>query len=236
MNKENLTTKFTEDIKQKIFSGEYKVGQSIPPLRQLAQEYGFSRSVVNVGIARLETQGYLKVLKRQKITVNDFLSKGSLDVIRDMAFCNNRELKERATYYILSARKLIELESVRCAAEKHNSDEIIKLEKIIAKEQELVVESSENYAEIAEIDYRFHDHIIKLSGNSVYIAVMNVFKSTALKMTKQFYTKNNNVFSYYVEKHKQIAEAIKNHDADKAIKILQEILEHGERAYKNFNL
>lgn len=236
MNKENLTLEFTEDIKQKIFEGKYKIGDSLPPLRKLAQEYAVSRSVINVGIARLDAQGYLKIHKRQKITVNDYLAKGSLDVIRDMAFCSNKDYKNKATGDILAARKLIELESVKLASNRCQVKQLMLLDNIINKEEKLVLAEINDYVEIARADFSFHYQLIRLSANGVYMAFMNSFKGTAIKMTTEFYKKNTNVFSYYVDKHKLILQAIKNGDAKKAAELLQEILEHGEKAYKDYNL
>ncbi|MFW5780877.1 MAG: winged helix-turn-helix domain-containing protein, partial [Bacillota bacterium] len=78
MQKEDLTKNFVKTIKQRILNGEYKAGDNFPPLRKLAEDFNCSRSVINVGIARLEAQGYLAIQKRQKTVVKDFINRASL--------------------------------------------------------------------------------------------------------------------------------------------------------------
>ena len=233
MPKENLTKKFVHTIKQRILNGEYKIGDSFPPLRKLAQEFECSRSVINVGIARLEEQGYLLVQKRQKTITNDFINRGSLDTVKDMALCQNCKLRKKAAKDILEARLLIELKSVKAAAA--NPQDLEELFEVIEREEKLVKENSKDYHKLAEYDFKFHYRLIKMSGNMVYFAVMNSFKDTALEMTKIFYKNNIERFKEYVEKHRLIADAISQKDGERAAEILEEILTHGEKLYKIFN-
>ena len=141
MPKENLTKKFVHTIKQRILNGEYKIGDSFPPLRKLAQEFECSRSVINVGIARLEEQGYLLVQKRQKTITNDFINRGSLDTVKDMALCQNCKLRKKRQD-ILEARLLIELKSVKTPQPTRRIEELFE---VIEREEKLVKENSKDY-------------------------------------------------------------------------------------------
>lgn len=229
--KDDLTIEFVEKLVDRILEGKYKIGESIPSLRQLAEEFGCSRSVINVGIARLESQGYLTIQKRQKTIVNDFVSKGSLNVIKDMALSRNQYYREKASVDILNARKLIELEAIKCAARVAQKSDISRLERIIAEETALINAGVKDYNTIARKDFELHYQIIKMSNNIVYLSVMNSFKEMAHEMTKVFYKKRVDLFPYYVEKHKEILFAIRLNDELKAKGLLKEILEHGEDAY-----
>lgn len=233
MKKDDLTQRFIDSVKTKIFDQTYNIGDSLPPLRQLAEEFGCSRSVINVGIARLASEGYLVIHKRKKTTINNFIDKASLDVLKDMAFSANLQYRKKAVNDILEARKLIEVAAVKLVAER--SADTKELDQIIKKEEALIKGEVKDWKVIAEIDFAFHFKLIELSANSVYYAVMSSFSMLAKQMTELFYKNNLELFSIYVEKHKQISNAIKNGDAKLAAALHQEILVHGEQAYNKFN-
>lgn len=233
MRKEDLTQHFIDSVKQRIFDQMYIIGGSLPPLRQLAQEFGCSRSVINVGIARLASEGYLVIHKRQRTIINNFMERASLAVLKDMAFSENAAYRQKAVTDILAARKLIEVEAVRLAAGRRAPTKA--LEDIIAQELLLIQKGDIDYKIIAQKDFEFHFGLIELSSNAVYYSVMSVFSALAQDMTQNFYRGRADLFTTYVDKHGQIAAAIKKGDAPLAVALLEEILQHGERAYKNLN-
>ncbi len=57
MKQEGLKKSFVHAIQQKIFSGEYQIGQQMPPERELAAELGVSRSLVNTASWSLQARG-----------------------------------------------------------------------------------------------------------------------------------------------------------------------------------
>jgi len=231
MKEKDLTSKYERIIKKRIIEGRYRIGEKIPPLRDLAAELNCSRSVINVVIARIAVQGYLRIQKRQKTVVNDFLSSGSLNIIADIIDSDNKELKLKILESVLAARKLIEVESVRLASRRQEEEEIKTLEGIIESEEDLIREGVDNFLTIAESDFTFHNHLITMSGNTLYRIFMNSMKDVALDLTKLFYEHNFSTFPEYVACHRQILTAIKNEREAEAAATLAGILEHGEKLF-----
>ncbi|MDD3999820.1 MAG: GntR family transcriptional regulator [Bacilli bacterium] len=231
MKKDDLTSKYENIIKNRIIEGYYKVGETIPSLRSLAEELECSRSVINVVIAKLATQGYLQIQRRQKTFVNDFLRKGSLNIIPDIFFSNNHYLKQQVSQSMLAARKLIEVESVELASQNYQEKELMTLEGIINSELNLIKEGVINFKTIAENDFNFHYQLIKMSNNYLYVLIMNTIKDLVLAMTEYFYQHEIASFQIYVTCHQEIAFEIKNKDGKAASKILKGILEHGEKLF-----
>ena len=62
----SLRELFVEQVQHMILSGKLKIGEKLPPERQLAQEMQVSRAVVNGGITDLERMGFLVVKPRRK--------------------------------------------------------------------------------------------------------------------------------------------------------------------------
>ena len=57
----SLRELFVDQLENMILSGKLKIGEKLPPERQLAQMMQVSRAVVNSGIAELEKKGFLIV-------------------------------------------------------------------------------------------------------------------------------------------------------------------------------
>ena len=53
----SLRELFVDQLENMILSGKLKIGEKLPPERQLAQMMQVSRAVVNSGIAELEKRG-----------------------------------------------------------------------------------------------------------------------------------------------------------------------------------
>lgn len=235
MNSNDLTEKFVQEIKRRILEKEYKIGSNIPPLRELAEEFGCSRSVINVGIAKLQTQGYLEIRKRQKTIINDFLLQGSLDTIKDMTVCNNKEYRDKSISDMLSARMFIELEAIKLASRSNNFEEIEKLKSIVNNEI-ILIDSNENDTDvIAHADGKFHRQIIKMSENIIYLFVINALEDIAFYMTKKYYEYNRKFFIENVKVHKEICEKLQNRQTKEAMILLKDILSKGEKAFKKIN-
>ena len=52
---------FVEQLEHLILSGKLKIGEKLPPERQLAEMMQVSRAVVNSGLGELERKGFLNV-------------------------------------------------------------------------------------------------------------------------------------------------------------------------------
>lgn len=60
-----------DELKEKIFSGDYPVGTTIPPELQLQKDYDVSRHTVRQSIAQLVNEGYLRKEKGSGTYVDD---------------------------------------------------------------------------------------------------------------------------------------------------------------------
>lgn len=61
----SLKAGFVEIMEAKIFSGELKPGDRLPPERELALQLGISRGSVNQGILDMARMGFLRIVPRR---------------------------------------------------------------------------------------------------------------------------------------------------------------------------
>lgn len=224
--KTSLMDKFVDGMEYRILKGEMKVGEKLSPLRTMAEETGYSRSVINAGIVELENRGYLKIIPTKWIEVADFKRYGTLAVVEGIMkydLYGYAELKA-----ILDSRKLIECE---CAYEA-----AIYADKGVIKELEQLLKSAEKLVgvnERAQYDIKFHQLISIASGNMIYPIIMKSSGKSVNKLVKEFY-KIDNIYGFVLDQHINIVKAIKMHDADLAKRKMLELLQHGEqKIYQN---
>ena len=218
--KKSLTETIIEELKISILSGEYKSGEKLPTLRELAELYNVSRSVINAVVVDLETNGYIKIVPTKWIEVADWENEGNLSILSDLVQYGMLNVKQLTD--LLEARKYLELECVRKAAVNATKEQLGRLRALIIEE-----ETEDDPKKRSRYDLQFHYAICKLSGNMVYGYVMKAFEASSIPLIEQFYS-DHEVYSFVLETHQRIAEAIQEKNVSKAEEQMRLLLEHGE--------
>lgn len=219
--KKSLTETIIEELKIQILSGEYETGEKLPPLRELAELYNVSRSVINAVVVDLESNGYIKVVPTKWMEVADWRNEGNLSILADqVAFglLDEKQLKD-----LLEARKFLEMECIRRATEHATPNQLARLRALIIEEG-----TEEDPKKRSQYDLLFHYAICKMSGNDVYGFIMKAFEASSIPLIEQFYS-DHKVYSFVLETHQRIADALEEHNGKEAEKQMRLLLEHGER-------
>ncbi|MFA6866466.1 MAG: FCD domain-containing protein [Clostridia bacterium] len=219
--KKNLTDEFIEKLEYRILMGEYKVGQRLPTLRELATTNGVSRSVVNAAIIELANIGYIKIVPTKWIEVADWEREGSLAILNGIVEFDLMDKKIIGS--LLDSRKLIEIECVKLASLKAKKQDILKLQAIV-NEENIYISIEDRVC----IDMKFHHMISVMSGNFVYPLIMKSFEKNSYKLIHEFYSKDN-IYEFVMKTHKEILEAISSGDVDTACNSMLNLLIHGEK-------
>ena len=82
----SLKELFVQKLQGMILSGELPMGEKLPSERELCQQMGVSRAVVNGGITELARQGFLEVRPRQGAYVADYRRDGNMETLRLFVF------------------------------------------------------------------------------------------------------------------------------------------------------
>lgn len=217
----SLTEDVIRKIKYQILSGEYVPGEHLPTLREMADIFDVSRSVINAAVVELETDGYIKIVPTKWIEVADWEEEGNLSILTDLI--DFGVIKRRQLESLLQSRVFFELECVRLACENATPEDIAKLKALV------IEESAEKRPEKrAKYDIRFHSLIGRMSGNFIYAMIINSFSESSFKLIEKFYD-DDNVLCFVSEKHGSICSAIEDKNVKKAVSDMQALLEHGER-------
>lgn len=222
--KQSLTEQVIEKLKLAILSGEFAPGDRLPTLREMTELYDVSRSVVNAAVVDLESNGYIKIVPTKWIEVADWKAEGNLSILSDLVRFGLLDTKQLDD--LLQARRFLELECVRQACDHASLEETGKLFALILEE-----ETENDPKKRSRYDLRFHYMICKMSGNMVYGIIMKAFEESSFPLIELFYH-DSAVRGFVLEKHKQIAQAIKDNQATEAETQMRLLLEHGETILK----
>lgn len=213
-------------MQQKIFSGEYQIGQQLPPERELAQELGVSRSLVNTGILELANQGFIRIIPRQGSIVADYKRNGTLQVLSALMSCDSFRLDYPLFCNLVDFRVLVECECARLASIHATSEELEAMH-VLAH----CIKNAAHPLDAAEPMVRFHYLLTQCSGNAVYAMTYKSFESTISRLIRQHLTLAPDI-PKSAKLHESLVRSLELHDPEASAQNVRLCILHGTSALK----
>jgi DNA-binding FadR family transcriptional regulator len=214
----NLTQQFVYKMTEGIIGEKWPVGNTLPSFRDLAKEYGVSRSVINTAIAVLENKGYVEIVTRKGAVVRDWKKEGTVTVLNDAISLGYFQPDLIDSFF--SLLNYAECNGVFEAASKAKEEDIFELK--ITIEKEAVERNAEN---LVNLYLKFHEHVATMSNNIAYCLIFASLKEAFTKIA-QIYTLDGSAKQQCFKMHKDIFQSLKDHDGQKAKWEMQELLDH----------
>ena len=160
-----LSEKIIAQISDALVSGELKPGDRLPPERELAEQFGVSRTVIRDAVKTLAGRGILHVKHGAGIfvTTSEENAIGRLGALSDILPSQGVSLRD-----LFEIRKVLEAEGAEWAARRRNDYHLKRLRGIL----EDAYRNSENIEVLSERDAQFHVAIAEASQNLVLVRVM----------------------------------------------------------------
>ncbi len=159
-----------EQIQDAIFSGQLKVGQKLPSERELQKILQASRPTVREAIRVIEDRGLIQIKLGRDGGV--FIKSDKIETLSD-----NFDLLIRSEKFSLDHlaefREKLEGEIVQIAASKSNDSDINQLEELITDAKICSSRAKRSIRKFIEIDTRFHLKLSMITGNTIYIYMLN---------------------------------------------------------------
>jgi len=198
-------------LKEAIITHHYRAGDKLPSERELADMFSASRSSIREAIRSLERSGFVVVKKGVQggaFVIKKGNSKPMVDYLRDVMRLRQVSLEE-----ILQARVIIEPEVAAAAAEKATPKDIKLLEEITR--DQLGGFDSENPVMQFDRNPRFHRIIAEITGNQVFIIIMQILSEIHAFRMNQFKL-DEKTMRRITHQHDGIIEALKKKDKELA--------------------
>ena len=124
---------FVQAIEDKILSGELKVGDRLPPARQLCTEMGVSLTIVNAGMSELAAKGFVEIKPRHGTFVADYRMQGTTETMVAMMRFNGGNLNKRDARSFWESRTAVDPLIVDSIMGRASDEQIAQLTPIIEK-------------------------------------------------------------------------------------------------------
>ena len=196
------------ELKHKILTGEI-VSQTRLMEIDLSEKMNVSRTPIREAIKRLADDGLVKVEPRRGAYVANISIKDMLDVF---------EVREDMEGFVtkLAAQRITE-------EEKHQL-------RAIAREYETALEKADDKETIIALDEKFHNFIVKCSGNETLSELVKYVQELSLRFRYLYYD-DFSLYETTAEQHNRIMEAINagrdeeaRAEADAHVKALKEFV------------
>lgn len=217
LNKTRLYEEIVDQLKSRIIRRDIAPGAKLPTERTLAETLQVNRSTVREALKKLETLDLVEIRHGDGVYVKDYLESGSLELVHELLFRNGR-LESLVFQNLLDLRRLLVPEMARCAARNRNDADMAELETIVFHSKD---------KPIGERDKRLHHVIARASGNVLFLLLLNAFT----RETDQYYNlyfRDERHGALSESFHRDIYEAIRERDADKAKQIMLDTLTAAE--------
>ncbi|ANZ38383.1 GntR family transcriptional regulator [Lentzea guizhouensis] len=150
-----LVDQVIDQMRGAITSGEWPVGQRIPPEPELVTALGVGRNTVREAVRALSHAGLLEVRQGDGTFVR--ATSEISGAVRRMC---GTELKE-----VLQVRRTLEVEGARLAAKHRTDAELARLTELLQKRDAAM--EAEQWAEVVEHDTAFHVLLVQCSHNTL---------------------------------------------------------------------
>ncbi|MGE8688651.1 MAG: FadR/GntR family transcriptional regulator [Achromobacter sp.] len=169
----NLTDRVTEMLLEEITSGDYQVGEVLPPEQIIATRMGVSRTVLREAVSRLKGDGIVQSKQGRGLTV---MQTARPSVLRmQAADIGDADQVLR----IVELRRGFEIEAAQLAAQRRSEEDLAAMRRALRKMADAI--ATGDVAVGVDADMEFHRCVARATRNEHYL---NFFDFLAVLLKK----------------------------------------------------
>lgn len=200
-----------------IGTGALKIGDKLPPERELCEQLGVSRTALREAVKILEAYGVLEPTQGGGTYVTDKFAENVFDFL---GF--GGELDRLVLGHLLNTRCVLETGAIEQAVDTADDRQLQNLQALV---DNLIKERDE--AKIGLLDAQFHETMVGLSGNPILVSIYKMIYKLMTKETSEVITYPN-ARKIAETDHTMIVEALKARDKKKCVKQVKDHLKRTE--------
>ncbi|AAO35560.1 FadR family transcriptional regulator [Clostridium tetani] len=211
-----------EQIKDMIYKGILKKGDKLPSERDMVEKLQVSRTSVREALRSLEIVGLIESRQGEGNFIKEDFEDGLIEPLSVMFMLQDSKSEE-----ILELRKIIEVGTIKLAAERITESELEKLNEL--KEKLKTPNKEEN---LAEIDREFHYKIAAASKNFLLLGVLNAISAlmeSYIKDARKSILEEEGNRQELITQHENIFEALNNNSEDEAVEAMTKHLDFANK-------
>ena len=165
LDKNSLSAQAVDQIVTLLRTKKLKVGDKLPPERELAASMGVSRPSLREALAALEVLGAIETRPGSGRYVRNTELQGQQVLLEGLDL-----LEKETPYQIYETRELFEPEAAALATERATPEDLERLDSILAR-MEQVDPNSDQGEDSARVEYDYHVAVARASHNPVILAI-----------------------------------------------------------------
>lgn len=226
IQRKKLSHEIIDQLRDRIYNGEWSDGDHLPSERELMEYYGVGRPAVREALQTLERDGMLEISHGERARVITPTAHALIDQITSGARHLLRS-QPGTLDHVKQARLFLESGMAQLAAERATSADLEQLASRLEDQRAALG----NQPLFIECDMAFHREIARISGNPIYPAIVEALFKWASEhyITSVLASGAENVT---LMEHQQILDAIGSGNAEVAAKSVRDHLNRASVLYR----
>lgn len=177
----SLKDLFVREIEDRILSGELEIGSQLPTERELAEQMGVSRAVVNAGVAVMAGKGFLEIRPRVGTFVADYRRTGTMETLVSIMNYNGGMLRRTEIRSMLEFKILIDTFNLKTVVPRLTEREADLLWGHLER-----LRQCKKPSDGSETAFDFYHELCVLSGNTLSPLIYYSFKRPTTNLWQRY--------------------------------------------------
>lgn len=209
VKKVSRSLQIVELFKQALAAGRFKIGDKLPPERELAEMLGTGRSSLREAISILSAYGIVEARQGEGTFITDKFIDSVFDFLGFTNVASEQNFRD-----LLRLREVFEVGSVDMVCQNISPADLTLLEQYIERFNQAI-----DPGEKAVYDLKFHETLIDCTQNLIFIRIYKM-------LLKLIYSLINNLLPHHdvqaavTTDHREILEAVRARSATRARKAI----------------
>ena len=210
----NTAEAVVNHFKELLESGELHPGDQLPSERELQASLAVSRFSLREGLARLSALGIIRIVHGKGAFVKRKVNAESIESAL-LPFFVRQSPKQLLD--LMEVRAMLDAAAAVKAVENRTPEDIEELRGLIQKQKD-VVDSIDAFA---ERDYRFHEAIVRMTGNELFLLIYKALSKSLIAFLKDNSAERKRRV-YAVMAHEDMLKAMEKGDTKSARALVTE--------------
>ncbi|MCP4625670.1 MAG: FadR family transcriptional regulator [bacterium] len=219
IERNGLIKRVTDELKNRILSGEFPVGELLPSQDLLSQKLGVSRATLREALNTLSLMGLVEMRQGVGTFVTAAAPEHFMQLIASLMILDRSSTRE-----LIQAKNMVEPPVAALAAVHAEKQDLVQMEEAL-----LVIETEFDRNEFVDSytskDARFHSLIARSSKNRVMYRVVEAIRGLLPAKLVMAFANSPDLLVEAIKYHREIFRAIERHDPDSAERLMKEHVE-----------
>ncbi len=181
-----LPRRIADLLLSKIFSGELKPGDKLPPDRLLAEQLGVDRTSLRAALSELAGRNLVKAVQGSGVVVLDYREHAGLDFLDAVLDISDVDLGGALKLEFLNHWIDVMPEIIKMAIHRSTPADFAAIDGLIDQLSNLQAKDADLYA-LASVEVEMEDILVNIAGSTILKLLTNSMRKVRVQFVASFY-------------------------------------------------